>query len=117
MVVSLEAELERVKRYKNIDSEKVIEKKCIEFAERLGWFQVKMNPLNRNGLPDRIFLKGGNFFLIEFKSKGRRLTALQKQTCETLFRDHNIGVYICDNLVEGLTHIYEQTHYCNAGIY
>jgi Holliday junction resolvase len=43
-----------------------------------GWFNVKLSKTNRNGIPDRLFLKDGKVFFIEFKSNKGVLSEIQK---------------------------------------
>ena len=47
-------------------------------AESRGWYSIKLGITNRNGIPDRMFLKDGNVFFVEFKSKKGILSPLQR---------------------------------------
>lgn len=58
--------------------ERDIERKITKKMRERGWFDVKLMQTNRNGMPDRMFLKAGRVFFVEFKSRHGRLSELQK---------------------------------------
>lgn len=43
-----------------------------------GWLPVKIIQCSLNGFPDRLYLKNGFIFFVEFKSKIGKLSELQK---------------------------------------
>lgn len=47
-------------------------------AAKKGWLSIKNIQTNLNGWPDRMFLKKGMIFFVEFKSKKGRLSKLQE---------------------------------------
>lgn len=49
-----------------------------------GWLPVKNIQTNLNGWPDRMYMKDGKVFFIEFKSKTGRLSELQKYRIEQI---------------------------------
>jgi hypothetical protein len=51
--------------------ENLIEPKAVKFARALGWFVLKISSPNRKGPHDRIFIKNGVVFTIEFKATGK----------------------------------------------
>ena len=65
-------------------TEGVFEQKWSKKAERKGWFNVKIIQVSKNGMPDRMFLKDGKVFFVEFKSKRGRLSKLQEYRIKQL---------------------------------
>ena len=47
--------------------ESTIEKEVCKYAESLGWLQYKFLSPNVRGIRDRMFMRGGMGFFIEFK--------------------------------------------------
>jgi Holliday junction resolvase len=80
--------------------ESTIEKKVSEYAKSKGWLSYKfVSPSNR-GVPDRIYIKGGECIFIEFKASKKKPTKLQDKIIERI-RNEDILVYIIDNIDEG----------------
>ncbi len=80
--------------------ESTIEKKVSEYAKSKGWLSYKfVSPSNR-GVPDRIYIKGGECIFIEFKAPKKKPTKLQDKIIERI-RNEGILVYIIDNIDEG----------------
>ena len=46
-------------------------------AAKKGWLSIKNIQTNLNGWPDRMYLKQGKVFFVEFKAKKGRLSQLQ----------------------------------------
>lgn len=55
-----------------------------------------ISPQNR-GVPDRIFIKDGNVFFIEFKKLGEKPTPLQTHVISDI-NDHGGKVFVVDNV-------------------
>lgn len=47
--------------------EKELENRCVDWARRNGWDAWKNENNGNKGIPDRSFLKGSEFLLVEFK--------------------------------------------------
>ena len=80
--------------------ESTIEKEVCEYAKAAGWLVRKFTSPNRRSVPDRIFLKGGLAFFIEFKAPGKKLTPLQAREHEIL-KAKDCVVYVCDDTQQG----------------
>ncbi len=80
--------------------EATIEKKVCDYAKSLEWIAEKVTP-QANGYPDRIFLKEGRVFFIEFKAKGKTPTKLQNHRIEAL-RLSGFDVHVVDDVAEGM---------------
>lgn len=88
--------------------EATMEKKVCDYAKSLGCIVEKFTPTT-NGYPDRIFLKDGHVFFIEFKAKGKTPTKLQNHRIEAL-RLSGFDVYVVDDVAEGMGIIRNQTN-------
>lgn len=83
-------------------TEKQLEKALREKAIELGYFTCKFTSLSNRGVPDRIFINPfGYIFFIEFKSRGGKLTSLQKKVHEGLGK-RRVSVYVIDDLDKGV---------------
>ena len=80
--------------------EKQIEKKVCEYAESLGWLQYKFKSANHKGVPDRIFMRGGEVLFIEFKGTGKYPTKLQCKIRDDI-EEKGIDVFIIDSVQDG----------------
>ena len=50
-----------------------LEKKCMTVVESLGGMGIKLNPVNRRGIPDRlILLPGRRVLFVEFKAARKK---------------------------------------------
>lgn len=68
-----------------IESEKAIEKYCINAAKKLGGIALKFSSPSNRGVPDRIIIKpGGKVGFLELKSTGKKPTKLQMHWIDTL---------------------------------
>jgi len=74
--------------------EKDIEKKAVAAAKRNGWLSYKFSSPAHRGVPDRLFIKGGNVVFIEFKRPGGKASKLQELVMQTM-RDAGAEVYVC----------------------
>lgn len=80
--------------------ESVIEKKVSDYAKAKGWLVYKFVSPNNKGVPDRIFIGGGEVFFIEFKALGKKPTKLQENVADKI-RKELIDVYVIDNVADG----------------
>ena len=64
--------------------ESIFEQKWSKKAEKRGWLPVKNIQTNLNGWPDRMYMRDGRVFFVEFKAKGGRLSELQKYRIEQI---------------------------------
>jgi len=55
-------------------------------AQKKGWYSVKIIQASKNGMPDRMYLKNGMIFFVEFKAKKGKLSKLQEYRISELRR-------------------------------
>ena len=92
-----------------------IEKTVTDYAESFGWLQYK-SELMEDGVPDRIYMKGGVVFFIEFKQKGKKPRPNQIVQANKIIYQGGIPVYVADNINDG-KHIidkYEEAYNAKA---
>ena len=77
-----------------------IEDAVSKFAKSLGWMCLKFVSPSNNGVPDRILLRDGETFFIEFKAPGKEPTLLQKRIHKSL-NDQGFDVYVVDDIQRG----------------
>ncbi|MCP4277848.1 MAG: VRR-NUC domain-containing protein [Gammaproteobacteria bacterium] len=80
-------------------SERNIEMNAVRHAMRNGWFVCKLNSVSCNGIPDRMFIKGGRVVFIEFKATGKTTRKLQDIVIGDM-QAHGAEVHVIDNLDE-----------------
>jgi hypothetical protein len=68
--------------------EKDIEKRCVEYAESLGWLHIKLDKAKRDWPDQQFFGPQGRCFLVEFKRPGEKARPAQKRNHEKL---ENLG--------------------------
>lgn len=78
--------------------ESKIEKKVCEYAESLGFDNIK---LKTRGYPDREFLQNGFVFFIEFKQQDKKPDIMQTLICDML-KKQKFDVFVCDNIDQGI---------------
>ena len=73
--------------------EKTIERKCVSYAENLGWISIKLDKAKR-GWPDRLFVgSAARTFFVEFKRPGERRRKQQIGNHQRLdARGHSVEV-------------------------
>lgn len=64
--------------------ESFIENTCVEYAKKKGYTSRKVQFIQQNGAPDRIFYKKGDFIWVEFKTSGGVISELQKHEQQLL---------------------------------
>ena len=80
--------------------ERTIETATCSRAKRLGWLSRKfVSPGNRSA-PDRMFMRDGDMFFIEFKRLGKKPTPAQDHEHEKI-RAAGFRVFVVDSLAEG----------------
>ena len=80
--------------------ESIIERKVSEYARSQGWLTYKFTSPSNRGVPDRIYLKEGDCFFIEFKAPNKQPTKLQKKVIKRI-EDQDFYVYIIDSVENG----------------
>ena len=80
--------------------ESKIEQKVCEYAKAKGFLVYKFSSPGNRGVPDRIFMKNGRMFFIEFKATGKTTTALQDKVIDGISRQ-GFPVFIVDNIEDG----------------
>lgn len=80
--------------------ESEIEKKVSEYAKAKGWLVYKFVSPSQRGVPDKIFIRGGEIYFIEFKASGKKPTKLQDKVFSKI-RGELFEVYIIDNIEQG----------------
>lgn len=80
--------------------ESEIEKKVSEYAKAKGWLVYKFVSPSQRGVPDKIFIRGGEIYFIEFKALGKKPTKLQDKVFSKI-RGELFEVYIIDNVAAG----------------
>jgi hypothetical protein len=77
--------------------EKKLERRCSDVAKANGWWTRKFSSPANRGVPDRIFIKEGVVWFVEFKSPGNDPTALQMQEIKEI-QAHGGKVFWCNNV-------------------
>ena len=78
-------------------SEKKLEKRCTDVAKANDWWSRKFSSPANRGVPDRIFIKDGFVWFIEFKAPGKLTTKLQDHEMQ-LIRGHGGNTFCIDNV-------------------
>jgi hypothetical protein len=81
--------------------ESAIEKAVTAHAKKLGWMSLKLSGANDRGKPDRMYLRRGVAVFVEYKSEGKKPTALQMKWLHEL-RAEGFAVTWVDNAQAGL---------------
>lgn len=97
----------------NFILEKDIEKAVCSYAKRKGWLVYKFTSPSRRSVPDRIFIKYGSVFFIEFKRPGGKPTEKQANEIDKLIYQR-IDVYVIDDIEEGKKAVDFQTELSNG---
>jgi hypothetical protein len=77
--------------------EKKLEKRCTDVAKANGWWSRKFSSPSNRGVPDRIYIKEGMVWFIEFKAPGNVPTRLQAHEMK-LIADHGANVFCIDDV-------------------
>ncbi len=77
--------------------EREVERPASEYAERRGWFEVKIEKTSKRGFPDRFYARGGRIILVEYKRPTKDATTQQKKRHREL-RAAGVEVHVIDNL-------------------
>lgn len=74
-----------------------LEKKAVKWARARGWFSRKYRSPGHRASPDRIFIRRGRVFFVEFKRLGNAPTRQQEDEIESLLL-HGADVVWLDSL-------------------
>lgn len=74
-----------------------IERPASEYAERRGWYEIKIMQASKRGFPDRFYARKGRIVLVEYKAPGEGPTTQQAKRHREL-RAHGVEVFVIDNL-------------------
>ena len=77
-----------------------IEKFVCNFAKDKNWLVYKFVSPGCRGVPDRIFMKDGEMFFVEFKQPGGKLSALQHRRIKDIAAA-GFHVYVIANIELG----------------
>lgn len=80
-------------------SEFSLEDECLKIAKAEGFLVRKVRYDGRNGSPDRWFLRGGTWTLVEFKREDKEPTLQQAREHERL-RAHGQPVHVVKTVAE-----------------
>jgi hypothetical protein len=80
--------------------ESAIEKNVTDFAKRKGWLSFKWVSTSQRGVPDRLFFKGGEVKMVEFKAPGKHPTLYQQAIHQRLL-DAGFEVAVVDDVEKG----------------
>jgi hypothetical protein len=81
--------------------ESVIEKKVGDYATSKGWLVYKFSSPNTRAVPDKIFMRDGVVFFIEFKAPNKLPTKLQHANHKRI-KEHGVSVFVIDNIEKGI---------------
>ena len=81
-------------------SEQNIEMNVSKYACNTGWWTRKFTSPSNSGVPDRIFIKNGLVFFIEFKATGEKLRPLQVEIIKQMVVKGAI-VHVVDDIQTG----------------
>ena len=80
--------------------EKQIEEKVCTYAKEKGFLVYKFTSPARAAVPDRMFVRDGRVFFVEFKRGGQKPTPPQEREHKRL-RDAGVEVWVVDNVEFG----------------
>lgn len=94
-------------------TERAIEKAVCAYANASGFMVKKMQTGigGAAGWPDRMFIKNGRVFFIEFKRPGGKLSSMQGVVAHLLQKE-KIHVYIIDDIAAGKRAIDQELELC-----
>jgi hypothetical protein len=86
------------KNNNSVVSESEIENAFCKFAKSRGCSALKLIFLNKSGFPDRtVICPNGRVLFIEFKKKGKKLSAIQV-VVKKMLESYNFSYYTCDEI-------------------
>ena len=80
--------------------ESKIEKTVSDYARSKEWLVYKFCAPGNRAVPDKIFMRNGEMFFIEFKAPGKKPTKLQEKVAEKI-KGQDFEVYTVDNVEHG----------------
>ena len=81
-------------------TESTIERAVCAYAKAKGCIVLKLSGQNQRGQPDRMFVREGRVLFVEFKSPGKKPTALQERWINDL-RRQGMFATSCDDIEKG----------------
>ena len=81
-------------------AETKIENEVCKYAELHGWLQYKFSSPGNSGVPDRIFMRKGEVFFIEFKATDKEPRKLQHKIMDDI-RGEWLKCYVVDDIEYG----------------
>ena len=81
--------------------EREIERRVCAAARAGGWLVYKFTAPSARAVPDRMFLRDGVVFFVEFKARGQKATPAQLHE-HSKIRRAGIGVYVIDSVDTGI---------------
>jgi len=82
-----------------MQNEAQIEAECVQIAVQAGWMVRKLAYPGRRGAPDRMFVKNGVVWFVEFKDPRGKLSALQAHELG-LFRGEGIAADVISSVAD-----------------
>ena len=82
-------------------TERDIEKKTCKYASDKGWLNFKFVSPTSRGVPDRIYLKDGMIFFIEFKTRIGKLSKYQEHIIRRM-QEKGARIYIVSTVQQGM---------------
>ena len=79
--------------------ERDIQKKCVAYARKNGWWARKFTAQGRRSVPDYIFARSGEVVFVEFKRPGGKVTELQEEEHKEM-RAAGLVVLVIDSFEE-----------------
>ena len=80
--------------------ESKIEKEVCDYARKHHWLVYKFTSPGNRGVPDKIFIRNGAVFFIEFKAPNKTPSKLQKLIADRI-KGEGIAVYTVDSIEYG----------------
>ncbi len=94
--------------------ESKIEKTVSDYARKKGWLVYKFCAPGNRAVPDKIFMRNGEMFFIEFKAPGKKPTTLQEVVGNRI-KGECFEVHVVDNIEDGKTIIDEHSEVWSHG--
>jgi hypothetical protein len=83
-------------RVAEVAAESSLESTSTAFAEKRGWFEVKLMRCNKDSMPDRLYHRRGVTMYVEYKREGEMPNRKQLKRHKEI-RAHGIPVHVIDD--------------------
>lgn len=80
-------------------SEASIQKSCMAYAKKHGFWVYKVNDRFRSGIPDLMLIKNGQVFFVELKKENGVVSKIQDATMKEI-EAHGVKCYVCYSVDE-----------------